>query len=245
MDKAFCSTLLVIRGLQKEDYKAFTDRVWRIAEDLARKDDIFSCKLALTTGPPPRFSVIPYKKSPVALITLRNTEEGRYCSDTCREMSKNIDGFAGCYHGDCVLPVAYEKEWADREETPGAGLLTLFKKRPDIDYETFIEKWHKGHTPLSLKIHPLWNYVRNVVQEPAVEGSEHYDGIVEEHFHTRKELTGWARFFGGFGKMVQNMIAVYRDMDGFIDRRTIEPYFVSEFWIKSGVASRETLSVRN
>ena len=88
-----------------------------------------------------------------------------------------------------------------------------------------------GHTPLSLEIHPLWNYARNVVMEKTVDGSDHYDGIVEEHFRTRKDLTCPARFFGGFLEMVKNMAAVYKDMNGFIDRKTIEPYFITEYWI--------------
>lgn len=233
MEKFFCTTLFVVRGAEGEDYRSFTGRLRRTAEELAQRESVSSCKLALTTGPPPKFSVIPYKKSPIALITLRGAESGHFCSEDCRDMSDGIQGLIGCYHGDCVLPVAYTKEWADKEETPGAGLLTLFKKRPDIDYETFIDRWHNGHTPLSLEIHPLWNYARNVVTETAIPDSEPYDGIVEEHFRTRKELTGWARFFGGFGRMVKNMISVYKDMNGFIDRKTIEPYFITEYWIKS------------
>ena len=30
---------------------------------------------------------------------------------------------------------------------------------------TFMKRWHEGHTPLSLELHPLWNYNRNVVLE--------------------------------------------------------------------------------
>ena len=240
MENSFCNTLIIVKGTAGESYDAFNRRMRRYAEELARRDDAASCKLAITAGPPPRFSVIPYKKGPAALITLRSREAGAFCRDTCCELTGDIDGFAGCYRGDCALPAAYEKDWKDGEQTPGAGLLTLFRKRPDIDYETFIERWHLGHTPLSLEIHPLWNYVRNVVTEKTVEGSDHYDGIVEEHFRSRKDLTCPARFFGGFLKMVKNMAAVYKDMNGFIDRKTIEPYFVSEYWILYSGVPQET-----
>jgi hypothetical protein len=245
MEQTFCNTLIVVKGTKGEGYNDFTRRMRAYAETLARRDDVAFCKLAVTAGPPPKFSVIPYKKGPAALITLRSREAGAFRGETCREMTVGIDGLIGCYRGDCALPVAYEKDWADGECTPGAGLLTLFRKRRDIDDETFIERWHNGHTPLSLEIHPLWNYARNVVTEQSVDGSRHYDGIVEEHFRTKKDLTGLARFFGGFGKMVKNMAAVYKDMNGFIDRKTIEPYFITEYWILYSGAPRETSSLKN
>ena len=47
----------------------------------------------------------------------------------------------------------------------GANMRAVFSKKKNIDYATFLHRWHNGHTPLSLKIHPLWNYVRNEVKE--------------------------------------------------------------------------------
>ena len=245
MEKMFCNTLIVIKGVEGEGYEAFSRRMHGYVEDLVKREDVASCKLALTEGPPPRFTVIPYKKGPVALLTLTALEKGAFCSETCSDLTCGIEGMAGCYRGECALPVAYEKNWEDGTPTPGAGLLTLFRKRPDIGYSTFIQRWHNGHTPLSLEIHPLWNYVRNVVSEKTVDTSAHYDGIVEEHFRTRRDLTGLARFFGGFWRMIRNMAAVYKDMNGFIDRKTIEPYFITEYWIQSSEIRQEIPSLKN
>ena len=51
---------------------------------------------------------------------------------------------------------------------------------------------------LALEVHPLWNYVRNVVVAPVLSGSPPLCGIVEEQFRTRGELLDPVRFFGGW-----------------------------------------------
>jgi hypothetical protein len=105
--------------------------------------------------------------------------------------------------------------------------VTLFKKKSDIDFATFIDRWHNGHTPLSLEIHPMWNYSRNVVKK-AVGGCIHYDGIVEEHFRTRSDLLNPLKFFGHPLTMIPNMWRVYSDVKGFLDYPTIATYLATE-----------------
>jgi hypothetical protein len=41
------------------------------------------------------------------------------------------------------------------------------------------------------------------------------------------------KFFGNPAVIVPRMINVYRDTNSFLDYKTIEPYFVSEYHIKS------------
>jgi len=109
------------------------------------------------------------------------------------------------------------KTWQNGEPTPGVCLLTLFHQKPGIDYQTFLHRWHNSHTPLSLKLHPLWNYNRNVVKEKITEYRDWYDGIVEEQTRTRAELLNPVKFFGKPHKILQNMLAVYTDTKSFLD----------------------------
>ncbi len=145
----------------------------------------------------------------------------------------NEPGFAGGYAVEEAIPVAYKKNWEDGTATPGICLLTLFRQKKGIDYNSFINRWHNGHTPLSLKIHPLWNYNRNVVMEKLTNTSSEWDGIVEEHFKTASDLLNPIKFFGNPFVMVYNMLRVYFDTNSFLDYKTIEPYFATEIWIKS------------
>ena len=149
------------------------------------------------------------------------------------DSSTLTDNSGSAFTVEEALPVHYDKTWADGEPTPGVCLFTLFNKRPDLSQETFLDRWHNGHTPLSLKIHPLWNYNRNVVLDQDAQNSENWDGIVEEQFKTRSDLLNPIRFFGHLGIMPYRMWQVYSDTKGFLEYHTIEPYFASEIHLKS------------
>ena len=45
-------------------------------------------------------------------------------------------------------------------------LLTLFRKARHVDDALFHHRWFQEHTPLTLEIHPVVGYVRNVVVRP-------------------------------------------------------------------------------
>jgi hypothetical protein len=139
----------------------------------------------------------------------------------------DIPSVLGSYTVEQALPVAYTRDWPTMTKTPGACLLTLFRKKKSLEHEEFIRRWHNGHTPLSLEIHPLWHYARNVVVKST---GKHYDGIVEEHCRSRSSMLNPAKFFGGPLKMLPNMIRVYLDVKGFLDYGSIEPYLVSEYY---------------
>jgi hypothetical protein len=217
--------IYLIRGDDAENYPAYTFRLFEIGKKLAQHPGIKKLKVNITSQPPPSFSVIPFKKKKIAALSIT--------VDTIEPIDElvNDKGFAGAFKVNEAIPVGYEKTWQNGEQTPGVCLLTLFHKREDIDYQTFIDRWHNSHTPLSLKLHPLWNYNRNVVESKLTEGDLWYDGIVEEHFRTREDLLNIFRFFGKPHKVIRNMLMVYKDSRSFIDYKRIEPYLVSEVHI--------------
>ena len=132
-----------------------------------------------------------------------------------------------------AIPVGYNKSWEDGSTTPGECLLTLFHKKPGIDQDTFIRRWHEGHTPLSLKLHPLWNYNRNVVTGMLSEDSPWYDGIVEEQVQEASHLLNPFIFFGPLLKVPLHMYQVFMDTRSFIDMKRIETYLATEIHLKS------------
>jgi hypothetical protein len=111
-------------------------------------------------------------------------------------------------------------------------MLTLLHRRAGLPDAEFLRRWHEGHSPLALEIHPLWNYVRNVVSAPVLPGSPPVCGIVEEQFRTRADLLEPARLFGGWMRMVPNMVRVYADVRRFLDLSAIENYLVTERWLR-------------
>ncbi len=111
-------------------------------------------------------------------------------------------------------------------------MLTLLHCRAGLTDAEFLRRWRQGHSPLALEVHPLWNYVRNVVTAPVLPGSPPLCGIVEEQFRTRNELLDPVRLFGGWLRMLPSMLRVYADVRGFLDLAAIENYLVTERWFR-------------
>jgi len=179
-----------------------------------------------TESPLPAISVIPFSRKKLAAISIIG-EALKLSNILISE-----PGFSGAYYVDEALPVSYSRSWEAGRVTPGVCLLTLFRRKKGLDYKNFLHRWHNSHTPLSLRIHPLWHYNRNVVTKPLTPDSEPWEGIVEEHMKTRSDLLNPFRFFGNPLVILPRMIEVYWDTRSFLDYKTIEPYLVQEYHIK-------------
>ena len=220
-------TIYLIRGKKTEGYIDFKDKIFELINNLVKNNPSVLAKVVLTVSPPPVISIIPFKKDKIASVTIKSSEK------TSFEDFLNVKGFVGSFEVTEALPVAYTKNWDDGIITPGVCLLTLFNQKKSIDYDTFIDRWHNSHTPLSLKIHPLTHYDRNVIEVRGTTNTENWDGIVEEHCKTRADLLNPIKFFGGALKMIPNMISVYTDTKSFLDYGTIQTYLTAEYHIKS------------
>jgi len=219
--------IYLISGRKDESYEEFKTRILEKARETSVEIAGGSIRVSLTQEPPPFISVIPFKKKKIAAFSVIREDESPL------GLLKNAEGYAGMYTVEEAIPVSYRKSWKDGEITPGACLLTLFRKKPGIDRNTFLDRWHHGHTPLSLRIHPLWHYNRNVVTEATEGPATPWDGIVEEHFRTRGDLLNPFLFFGSPLVILPHMMEVYRDTCSFLDYKSIEPYLVREYRIRS------------
>lgn len=219
--------IYLIKDSREESYESFSKRLIELAIAVSKEEFVTQIKLIYTKEAPPKISIIPFKKEKIAAIAVIKKE------DNPIEKLISEKGLVGAYLVEEAIPVAYEKDWPDKQPTPGVCLLTLFKQKKGIDYKTFIDRWHNSHTPLSLRIHPLWHYNRNVVLEKLTTDSLGWDGIVDEHMRTRSELLNPFKFFGNPLVIIPRMINVYTDTKSFLDYKTIEPYLTSEIYIKS------------
>ena len=219
--------IYILKSQSSEDYMSFKNRIFNLSNASVEQYMPESMKACLTVKPPPRISVIPFKREKIAVLSLfRNTKSSM-------DLITQAAGYSGSYVVEEAIPVAYKKEWEDGSPTPGVCLLILFHKKPGLDQETFISRWHHGHTPLSLRLHPLWNYNRNVVNSVLNEDTKWYDGIVEEQFQKHSDLLNPFVFFGPPLKVPLHMVQVLKDTRSFIDMRTIETYLTTEIHFKS------------
>ncbi len=219
--------IYILKSQLSEDYKRFKNRMFNLCNAVTEKYEPESLKTCLTVKSPPRISVIPFKREKIAVISLTRK------TNSSIDLITLADGYVGAYVVEEALPVAYKKDWEDGSPTPGVCLLTLFHKKQGLDQETFINRWHHSHTPLSLRLHPLWNYNRNVVSSAISVGSSWYDGIVEEQFLKPSDLLNPLVFFGPPLKVLLHMYEVLKDTRSFIDMRKIETYLTTEIHFKS------------
>lgn len=220
--------IYILRDVDGETYSGFRDRMMAVARESAQVYEPAKMWLTLTETPPPVISVIPFRRKKIAVFSMiRRDEDSRPA-----ELLISNQGFRSACTVDEAIPVSYSKSWKNGTVTPGVCLLTLFRPRKGISHETFLDIWHNSHTPLSLRIHPLWHYNRNVVKQPIAPGEPPWGGIVEEHFRTRADLLNPFLFFGNPLVIIQHMVEVYRDTKAFIDYSTMETYLVRENHLK-------------
>ncbi len=220
--------LYLIRGEASENLSSFRDRVLDFTQKQLQSL-ASSAVVAVTEETAPALSVIPFRKDPIALISLDGVAEDA-------KWPAPATGFEGAYRSEVAFPVEHQRDWPLGERSPGVGLLTLFRKRRDISYEVFIKRWYEGHTPLTLEVHPNAGYVRNHVTgifEPAGPEGEKWNGIVEEQYDPPENLLKAARFFGGsIWNMLPTMLRVLRDVKGFIDYPSIQTWLTAEYRLK-------------
>jgi len=136
------------------------------------------------------------------------------------------------------VPRDYDmRSWADGDRTPGVKLVTLFEKPARLTYEAFIERWHGSHTPLSLEIHPMWCYVRNVVARRLTPDGPDWKGIVDEQFRSVEDLTDPTRFYGVSGDWKMNIQRVLEDCRTFLDLERIQTVVMSEYIMRTPFAA--------
>jgi hypothetical protein len=102
-------------------------------------------------------------------------------------------------------------DWPLGARSPGATLLALLRKRPEIGEREFRERWEK-HSTLSVRLHPLTRYHRNAVVRMGVDERPDCDGLVEERIGSLADLAP-ERFYVGPGAQEEAM----RSLDGYID----------------------------
>ncbi len=130
---------------------------------------------------------------------------------------------------------AYDRDWPDGERTPGAALLTLFRKKPGLTKAEFVRTWHEGHSPMAVRIHPLWNYLRNVVEEPVTPAAPPWGGIVEEHFRDDADLEDPRRFFGSTALMAPRLAHILAQTSTFLHLPTLENYILAERHLRTPI----------
>ena len=223
--------IFLIRSPEQLEHHLFESRIFDKLVPRLLELDPEKLKISLTETKRPRFTILPLKATELALVSVWGDLAG--VVERWQAEMASIGGNVAGYQVTESTPVAYEKDWQDGNASPGTVLLTLMKKNVKLSYEQFMNEWFGHHTPMALRIHPLWNYTRNVVESVVIEDSPPFDGIVEEHFRSLGDIINPARFFGGIFRMFPNMLKVYRHANKFLEISATENYLLTEYHIRS------------
>ncbi|HUU63366.1 MAG TPA: EthD domain-containing protein [Dehalococcoidia bacterium] len=223
--------IFLVRSPEKLELQMFSSQIFdKLVHGLLELEPQ-KLKISLTEYKKPRFTILPLKATAVALVSIWGELDGDI--ERWQAEMTSTGGRVTGYRVTESTPVAYEKDWEDGNASPGMVLLTLMKKNAKLSYEQFMDEWFGHHTPMALRIHPLWNYTRNVVESVVIEDSPPFDGIVEEHFRSLGDITNPARFFGGAFRMLPNILKVYRHTNKFMKISATENYLLTEYHIRS------------
>ena len=80
---------------------------------------------------------------------------------------------------------------------------------------------------MTLEVHPVVGYVKNVVRDVILPGSPPWDGIVTEDFADPRDLTT-LRLFGRGPRALYEAVRVGWHVASFLDLGTIETYLATE-----------------
>ncbi len=146
-----------------------------------------------------------------------------------RVLSSAAERIAGYAVRESIPRWYHDRTWPDGTRTPGANLVSLLVRNEALSHEEFMHEWHAVHTPLSLEVHPLWCYVRNVVLEALTPDAPAWPGIVCEHFRAVEDVTDPERFYRGSA----NVVRVLDHCRKFLDLERIESQLMSEYVLRS------------
>lgn len=221
----------LIRDLANQSVSTFKSQVFDEIVPAVLTLNPTGLKVGITDITRPKLTVLPLRKDNLALISVWSED------DTLPEKWKNNVTTSGLlvhgYQIDESVPVAYERTWPEGETSPGVVVLTLLRQNPKLTYDAFMYEWHGRHTPKAMRIHPFWNYIRNVIKETVVPDSPSFQGIVEEHFRTRANCVNPVRMFGGALRFIPHMIEIGLHAHYFLDLKLTENYLLSETHVRS------------
>jgi hypothetical protein len=192
-------------------------------------------KLTITAADQPHVTILPLHRSGFAMFSVTGIDR----DDILRELKGYLNQDRTVY-GYAVHESPYllsRRSWNHGEESPGLILLTMLQQKQGLPKETFMGIWFGEHSPMSITIHPLINYIRNVVTGYVTDNAPRVDGIVEEHFGADRDLLNPVRMFGGIRKFIPAMLAVQRHVSTFINLSNIRNYLCREYLIKGEPAA--------
>lgn len=134
---------------------------------------------------------------------------------------------------------AKPRDWPDRRRSPGVTAVTLMQRPRRLSPDEWVARWHGIMSPVSEEIQPRTRYVRNLVIESITPDAPPFAGIVEEAWPSKKHVSNPFLFYGAknIWQLARNMFRILRAVKSFLDLHTIRTTMMSEYFIRTKIAS--------
>lgn len=120
------------------------------------------------------------------------------------------------------------------ERSPGVLAVNLLRKRPDLDDDEFVRRWHGRMSPVSGAIQPRTRYVRHHVRRVLTEGSPAWGAIVAEGWPSPRHVTNPFLFYGArtpWG-LVWNAVRIVAAVRAITDIASVRTVMTSEYVLR-------------
>ena len=157
------------------------------------------------------------------------------CADDVADVEEAVVGLSSD-HAGYVVTEAVSRWWTDRStsvDEPRAGFVvtSLLCRAAGTTPDEFLRHWRDVHMPMSLRIHPQWTYVRNMVARALTLDAPAVDAICEEGFEQLDDILDPRRFYGADGdpsRVEANRAAIGEDVPKFLDAGRTETSIMRE-----------------
>ena len=134
-----------------------------------------------------------------------------------------------------TTPHATARTWLDGARSPGVLTVSLIHRPAELDYRTWIERWHGTQSPLSGRLQPRCRYVRNEVVRAVTDGAPEIHGIVEEAWPSVAHVADPMLFFNAAGDdavLSEHISAMLDSVNACLDLGRLRNTTMSEYLVR-------------
>ena len=135
-----------------------------------------------------------------------------------------------------TTPHSAARGWPDGERSPGVLTVSLIHRPADLDYRTWIERWHGTQSPVSARLQPRCRYVRNEVVRALTPEAPDVDGIVEEAWPSAAHVADPMLFFNAAGDdalLSAHVAEMLDSVQGCLDLTRLRNTTMSEYLVRT------------
>lgn len=162
------------------------------------------------------------------------------CADETGDVEAAVaqlsDDYAAYVVTEAVPRWNTDRSTSATEPVPGVIVTSLLGRAASMNRAEFEAHWQHVHQPMSLRIHPQWTYVRNLVARTLTPNAPDVDAVCEEGFAMVDDVLEPERFYGADvtnATWQQNAETIGDDVPLFLDMANTTSTIMREYRLRT------------